>query len=89
MAAAPTSPSEPLFVQCGRLDFDPLPARLAARASREGRSAILRTKQGLMESAKIVPGILAFDFRSNGWSTPPALATAGQEERFCPSGERL
>jgi len=78
----------PLFAQCGldRLGPEPGAEKLAARTTREGRSAAF---QSFAAAARpVTPGLLAFGLRQDVF---PAALSAGVDPkaRYCPSGARL
>ncbi|CAN2533757.1 hypothetical+protein [Methylocapsa aurea] len=79
---------QPLFAQCGldRLGPEPGAEMLAARVTREGRSAAF---QSFVAAARpVTPGLLAFGLRKDVF--PAALsAGADSEARICPSGARI
>ncbi|WP_159725919.1 hypothetical protein [Methylosinus sp. Ce-a6] len=86
-AAPPAAYRLPLFAQCGLEGLTPSPGaeKLAARATREGRSAAF---QSWAASARpVAPALLAYNLRQDAF--PAALSAGAAAARYCPSGARL
>lgn len=87
-AAPPPAYRIPLFAQCGLEGLTPEPGaeKLAARATREGRSAAFQSWAA--STRPVTPALLAFGPRQDAF--PAALsAGADRKARYCPSGARL
>ncbi|WP_157234804.1 hypothetical protein [Methylosinus sp. LW4] len=87
-AAPPPAYRIPLFAQCGLDGLTPEPGaeKLAARATREGRSAAFQSWAA--STRPVTPALLAFAPQQNAF--PAALsAGADRKARYCPSGARL
>ncbi|WP_157096236.1 hypothetical protein [Methylosinus sp. R-45379] len=87
-AAPPPAYRIPLFAQCGLegLTQEPGTEKLAARVTREGRSAAFQSWAA--STRPVTPALLAFGPRQDAF--PAALsAGADRKARYCPSGARL
>lgn len=86
-ACAAPARRPPLFAQCGLAGqlFVAGDARLAARETREGRSAAVQSR---LAARPIVPGLLAFDPRP-AVSAAAFAAASEPGARYCPTGAPL
>lgn len=79
---------EPLFSRCG----PPGPAendRMASRMTREGRSALAPVGAAKLIETTILPALLAFGLRPDGWPTSSPTASVDRSKLFCPPAARL
>lgn len=86
VAAAQAFAPEPLFVRCGNA---PSPSgadqQLADIATREGRSAIGRSREiARLGLFPIASGLSAFGFELNQWPRSLALESSDTRELHCP-----